>query len=144
MAVKTLNPYLGFDGTAAKAIAFYEKALGAKVEHVMRWGEAPAEMGIPPEGRDQIMHAELTIGGWKLMAADTPAHTPSHAPSPAESNVTVCLQLDDVADLKRKFAALSAGGEVTAPVHEAFWGDTFGMLKDAYGIRWMFVGPKGG
>ena len=34
MAVKTINPYLFFDGTAADAIAFYEKALEAKVVQV--------------------------------------------------------------------------------------------------------------
>ena len=34
MPVKQLNPYLNFEGTAAKAIAFYEKALGAKADNV--------------------------------------------------------------------------------------------------------------
>jgi len=30
MAVKNVNPYLNFNGSAAKAIKFYEKALGAR------------------------------------------------------------------------------------------------------------------
>ena len=138
MAVKTLNPYLSFNGTAAKAIQLYESALGARVEGVMRWSDGPADMKVPPDARDRIMHAELTIGGGKVMAADAPPHMPS----PSDSNITVCLNLDDNADMKKKFDALSAGGQVVMPIHDAFWGATFGLLKDAYGVRWMFVGPK--
>ena len=29
MAIKKLNPYLNYDGNAAKAIALYERVLGA-------------------------------------------------------------------------------------------------------------------
>ena len=39
MAIKKLNPYLNFNGTAAKAIKLYEKALDAKTENVMPWTE---------------------------------------------------------------------------------------------------------
>jgi PhnB protein len=138
MAVKTLNPYLGFNGTAATAIQHYESALGAKVENVMRWSDGPPDMKVSSDARDKIMHAELTIGGGKVMLADAPPHMPS----PADSNITVCLTMDDNEDMKRKFDALGVGGQVVMPIHDAFWGATFGMLKDAYGIRWMFVGPK--
>ena len=37
MAIRKLSPYLNFDGTAAKAIKLYEKALDAKPENVMPW-----------------------------------------------------------------------------------------------------------
>ena len=45
MAIKKLNPYLNFNGTAAKAIQLYEKALDAKAENVMPW---PSPEGQPP------------------------------------------------------------------------------------------------
>jgi PhnB protein len=134
MSVTSLNPYLGFQGNAAKAIAFYEKALGAKVEGVMKWGEGP--MQTPPEMKDRVMHAELAIGGGKIMLCDEPQ------PSSGESNINVCLHLNDNADMARKFDALAVGGQVIMPIADAFWGATFGMLKDAFGIKWMFVGPK--
>ena len=47
----TVTPYLIIDGVA-DAIAFYEKAFGAK--EVMR---------LPIPGTDRIAHAEITIGG---------------------------------------------------------------------------------
>lgn len=134
MAVTALNPYLGFKGDAARAIAHYEKALGAKVEGVMRWSEGP--MRVAPEMKDRVMHAELAIGGGRIMICDEPQ------PSSTESNIHVCLHLDDNADMAKKFDALAVGGRVLMAIHDAFWGATFGMLKDAFGIQWMFVGPK--
>ena len=44
----------------------------------------------------------------------------------------------DAADMAQKFDALAAGGKVTMPLADMFWGARFGMLVDAYGIQWMF------
>ena len=48
MSIKTLNPYLNFNGNAADALSLYEKALGAKVENLMRFSDLdftdPVEM----------------------------------------------------------------------------------------------------
>jgi len=136
MAIKTLNPYVGFKGTAEKAARFYEKALGAKVLHVMRWSEGPCNAG--PDMKDKVMHAALQLGGGQIMICDEPANVPSSG----ESNITICLELDDNDDMKRKFDALAEGGQVTMAIHDAFWGATFGMLRDPFGVKWMFVGPK--
>jgi PhnB protein len=37
-----------------------------------------------------------------------------------------------------KFDALAAGGKVSMPLQDTFWGARFGMLTDAFGIHWMF------
>jgi len=34
------------------------------------------------------------------------------------------------------FDALGANGKVTLPLQDTFWGARFGMLTDAYGVRW--------
>lgn len=137
MAIKSLNPYASFNGTAEKALRFYEKALGAKVMHLMRWSEGPCG-DLPPEARNRVMHCMLEVGGGRLMLADSPPNRPS----PPDSNITICLELDDNDDMKRKFEALAEGGQVDMAIHDAFWGATFGRLRDAFGVRWMFVGPK--
>lgn len=133
MAIKQLNPYLNFDGTAEKAIALYERALGAKTEHLQRFGDIPGNQPAP-ENKNRVIHALLRIGGGTIMISDTPQGTPLVA----GDNNHVCLDFDDGADMRQKFEALSAGGEVTMPLQDTFWGATFGMLRDAYGIRWMF------
>jgi PhnB protein len=132
MSIKKLNPYLLFNGTAEKAIKLYETALGAKIERIGRFGDIPG-MDIPAEHKSRVMHAVLHIGEGVVMISDSQPHTPV----PTEGNVKVSLDFDDPADLSRRFDALAAGGTVEMPVQDTFWGAKFGMLTDAYGVRWM-------
>jgi PhnB protein len=132
MAITTLNPYLNFDGNSTKAIELYQSALGAKVEHLQRFGDLPDSK---PEHKDRVMHAHLTLGSQGvIMISDT---MPGMRFS-AGTNMHVTLHFDDVKDMDQKFAALSAGGTVTMPLNDTFWGARFGMLIDAFGINWMF------
>jgi len=133
MPVKQLNPYLNFEGTAAKAIALYEKALGAKADNVQRFGDVPG-MDVKPQDKDRIMHAVLRIGGGTVMLSDGPAGRPV----PAESNTWITLDYDDAAEMAQQFDALAAGGQVVMPLQDTFWGAKFGMLTDAFKINWMF------
>jgi PhnB protein len=133
MAIKSLNPYLNFAGSAAQAIKLYEIALGAKVEQIMRFGDVQG-MDVPAEHKQRVMHAHLRLGEGTLMISDAPPGMPI----PKESHTHVALHFDDVQELTRKFEALAADGQVTMPLQDTFWGAKFGMLTDAYGIRWMF------
>lgn len=140
MAIKQVNPYLNFNGTAAKAIELYESALGAKTEVRMPFTEVPG-MKITEESKGRIMHALLRLGEGVLMLSDTMPDTPT---SP-KGNCHVCLNFDDDADMSKKFDALSVGAKITFPLHDTFWGAKFGMLTDAFGVQWMFncEKPKG-
>ena len=61
MSIKSLNPYLNFEGTGAKAIKLYESALGAKVSgEVMRYGDVPGNTQTA-ETKDYVMHAMLQM-----------------------------------------------------------------------------------
>jgi PhnB protein len=133
MAIKKLNPYLNFDGTAEQAIKLYEKALGAKTETVMRFGDMP-DAKSSPEHKNRVMHALLHLDAGVIMISDT---MPGQ-PAPAGGNVHVTLDFDDPVDMGRRFEALSTGGKITMPLNDTFWGARFGMLTDAYGINWMF------
>jgi len=133
MSVKSINPYLHFNGTASKAIALYEKALGAKTSNLMRWGEMPGEK-VPPEVADRVMHARLDIGGGVVLIGDARPDDPA----PAVSNTQVAVHFTDPAGMEEQFATLAEGGEVVMPIGETFWAQRFGMLKDRFGIFWMF------
>lgn len=133
MAIKDLNPYLTFNGTAEQAIKLYESALGAKTESLMRWGDVPG-MNVPAEQGGRVMHALLRLGESVLMAGDAMPDRPVAK----EGNAHVCLHFDDIADMAKKFEALAAGGQVAMPLENTFWGARFGMLTDAFGVRWMF------
>ncbi len=133
MSIRQLNPYLVFNGTAEQAIRLYERALGAKTEGPMRFGDVPGGT-IAPEHRHRVMHARLTLDAGVIMISDSHPNTPVAT----ESNVHVCLHFDDLADMTAKFEALSKDGTVTMAVHDTFWGAKFGTITDAFGVRWMF------
>ena len=133
MAINQLNPYLIFNGEADRAIKLYESALGAKIQHVMHYGDVPGNKQSE-ENKQRVMHAVLNIGPGVLMLSDAPVGTHG-APG---RNSFVCLDFSDAADLETKFEALAVGGEVDAAVTDMFWGAKFGMLTDAFGVRWMF------
>lgn len=135
MAINHVTAYLNFNGTAAKAIALYEKALGAKAENVMRFADAPP-MGneLSADDKNRVMHATLRIGQGTIMMSDGMPHMKI----PTESNAHVCLDFDNVEELDMKFKALAEGGTITMPLENMFWGARFGMLTDAFSIHWMF------
>ncbi len=132
MSIQKLNPYLVFDGDAEKAIRLYERALGATTEGLMRFGEAPGP-SVGSEHRNRVMHALLHVGAGVVMISDSMPGKPV----PAGTNVQVCLDFDDADDLRRRFELLAAGGKVVMPPQDTFWGATFGMLTDAFGVGWM-------
>jgi PhnB protein len=133
MPIKSLNPYLFFNGTAGEAIALYQRALGATTDGVMRAGDVPGPTP-QPEYKDRVVHCTMNVGGGVIMISDAMPDQPVAK----EGNVDVCLHFDDVADMTRKFDLLAAGGRVVSALQDTFWGAKFGVLVDAYGVRWMF------
>ena len=138
--MKPLTPYLFFDGNAREAMEFYKDCFGGKLE-VMTYADAPENAypgGTKPteESKDNVMHACLTAGDLILMASDNPMGAPV-----AGDNISLSIQPKDIPDTDRLFNALSAGGEVTMPLADTFWGAYFGMLKDRYGFHWMLNCP---
>lgn len=126
-----LNPYIIFNGNCEEALKFYEKALGGEIGQISRYADAPDnQMGMDPQ---KIMHTHFNVNGNMLfMASDGPSD------SNDSGMVSLSLNFTDAGSIQGVFAALSDGGTVTMPLQDTFWGATFGMLKDQFGIKWMF------
>ena len=140
----TLTPYLSFAGNTREAFAFYEKALGAKIETMLSFADMPAMPagaagcgdGPPPSG-DGIMHACLSLpGGAMLFAGDMPPGMPYEG----MKGVMLALQYASVDQAHGAFHALSQGGQVAMPLAPTFWAKTFGMLTDRFGTSWAVNG----
>lgn len=140
----TLTPYLSFRGNTREAFAFYEKALGARIEAMMSYADMPAPAatdagcgdGARPDG-DGIMHARLALpGGAMLFAGDIPPGLPYEG----VKGVMLAVQYDTIDQAQSAFHALSQGGQVTMPLAPAFWAKTFGMLTDRFGVSWGING----
>lgn len=130
-----LNPYLSFRGNAREALEFYRSVLGGELR-IMDYSAIPGMMGGDAEG-DKVMHGQLeTADGLTLMAADIP-DSMADDPDSAGGGTSVCVSGDDAERLTAIWEALLDGAEVRMPFGEAPWGDTFGDLRDRFGIPWM-------
>lgn len=126
-----VKPYISFPGTCEEALNFYKEALGAEALFMQRMGDSPM---AGSENGDKIMHSTLKIGDTLIMAADN-----CMGPPAAEGdNISMALGLDTVEDTEAAFERMAEGGTVTMPLQETYWAARFGMLKDKYGINWMF------
>ena len=134
-----INPYLFYDSNCEAAFKFYEKALGGKIEMLLRNEDAPADMPSPPERKKQVMHARMSIDGQVLMASDAP---PDHFHKP--QGFAVSLTVKDPAEGERKFKALCEGGSINMPFGKTFFSKGFGMGVDQFGIPWMVNCPLDG
>ena len=64
-----LSPYLMFNGTCEEALKFYEQALGAKIENVIKHAGTPAEEHVSEQWREKVMHARFSVDGNVVMAS---------------------------------------------------------------------------
>ncbi len=133
--------YLNFDGKTEEAFLFYKKVFRTEFlgKGIQRFGEIPAEAGHPPvaeEIKKMVLHVELPItGGHILMGTDAPKEMGFTLSS--GNNMHICIEPETREEADRLFTELSAGGNVTMPMADMFFGAYFGEFSDKYGINWM-------
>lgn len=124
-----LHPYLNFPGNAREAMEFYQSVFGGKLD-VMTFGDYGME-GMPADG---TMHAYLDAGEFAFAASDA---LPGAEETWGGTRVYLAFMGDDPS-ISKWFEALAEGGEVGQPLEQQVWGDTYGLVKDRYGLEWMF------
>jgi PhnB protein len=132
-----VQSYLFFDGRCEEAIEFYKKALGAKVDMLMRFKDSPQPTDpnvYPPGSADKVMHASLHIGDTRVMASDGRCQG-----KPAFQGFALSLDAKTEVEADRLFAALSDGGQVQMPLAKTFFSPRFGMVADRFGVMWMVI-----
>jgi PhnB protein len=122
-------PYLALPGQAGAAADFYMRAFGAKDIGRMPMEDAPG----------RFMHVQVEINGGALMLTDN--EMMSSAVGGTDPIPRGHLQLvvpDGQAWWDR---AVAAGCTVVAPFERQFWGDTWGLLSDPFGLKWAVLTP---
>jgi PhnB protein len=116
------TPYLSIRNAAA-ALEFYKRAFGAtEVSRLMQ-----------PDGR--VGHAEINIGGARIMLADEFPEIDFRSPeSFGGSPVRIQLEVQDVDAVVLQ--AVAAGARVVRPVQDQFYGERSGQLSDPFGYTW--------
>lgn len=131
-----LQPYLYFNGVCEAAIEFYKKALGAKVNMLMRFKDAPescAESMAKGHG-DKVMHANLTISGTEVLVSDGRCEG-----SAKFDGFCLSIHVKTDADAERLFMGLAEGGKINTPLTKTFFSSNFGMVNDRFGVPWMVL-----
>jgi PhnB protein len=133
-----VQPYLFFDGRCEEALDFYKKAIGAKVEMLMRFKESPEQNAeCMPSDANKVMHAQFKIGGTVVMASDGRAEG-----KPKFDGFALSIAARNEAEADKMFSALGEGGQVTLPMTKTFFSPRFGMLSDRFGVHWMVIVPQ--
>jgi len=132
-----LHTYLNYGGNCAPAFRFYEKHLGGKITMMMTCGEHPNAKDVPPNQKDAILYARMSIGETDLMGSDVT----SERFQPMRS-VYLSLSVNTTGEAERIFALLSDGGEIFMPMQETFFAQRFAMLRDKFGTSWMIINER--
>ena len=125
-----LTPYLTIrGGRGAEALAFYEKAFGAKALF----------SNLAPDGK-RIFHGRFEVNSAQVFFSDDFPDMRGGAEAPAPAGLTLHLQVDDADAWAER--AVAAGAELSMPVMDMFWGDRYGQLRDPFGHSWSVGSAK--
>jgi len=134
----TVNVYLNFNGNCEEAFLFYQSVFGGEFSYMGRFKDMPQDdkNTMDPSMADKIMHVSLPISKETiLMGSDTGGEWAAHFK--AGNNFSISITAESKDEATRLFNGLSAGGKVTMPLADTFWGDYFGMWEDKFGVNWM-------
>ena len=128
----SVKPYLFFNGRCEEALEFYGNAVGAKVEMLSRFTDAPDPGMAQPGMENKVMHASFRIGESVLMASDGRCDGESQF-----GGFSLSIDVPDEQKAESVFKALAEGDKITLPLEKTFWAPKFGMLEDRFGVGWM-------
>jgi PhnB protein len=135
----TVNVYLTFNGNCEEAFNFYKSVFGGEFPYTGRFKDMPPQPGQPPlpdEMGNRIMHISLPVSKETIiMGSDTGGEWAKDFKQ--GNNFSISINAGSKEEADKIFNGLSAGGKITMPMNNTFWGDYFGMLTDKFGINWM-------
>ena len=132
-----LNPYLNYGGNCKEAFEFYAKNMGGKINAMLTFADQPNPENAPPDWKNKIMYASMSIGETEIMGSDAPVDRFQ----PMRS-VYLALRVDNTPEAERLYKLLTDGGEIFMPMEETFFAHRFAMLRDKFGTSWMILHQK--
>ena len=133
----TVNPYLTFNGNCEEAFNFYKSVFGGEFRQISKFGDMPPMPGheIPEDEKKRILHVSLPISKETiLMGSDSNLRMGAVN---IGQHLSLSVGVDTKEDADKIFNGLAAGGKVTMPIADMFWGAYFGMLVDKFGFIWI-------
>lgn len=132
----TINVYLNFEGTTEEAFHFYRSVFGGEFSMVQRFKDTPGIEKLPPGTAENLMHIQLPVGKNIVLHGTDALESMGH-PLVVGNNFSLMIEADSKAEAEKLFGSLSAGGSITMPLQDMFWGAFYGAFTDRFGIAWM-------
>ena len=131
-----INAYLNFNGKCRDAMTFYKECLGGELV-MQKISESPMAARMPSEMGAKILHSSLTKDNIVLMGSDMMGNNVV-----AGNSISLCINCSSDEEVNSFFDSLAKDGKIVEPLHQSFWGATFGSLTDKFGITWIFNHSK--
>lgn len=135
--MRTINPWINFNGNAEEAFTFYKSVFGGEFAKIVRFKDlASDEFQVPEKEANKIMTIALPLGKHNMLQGnDVPEFMGQVSETENRSKIVVSAESREEAD--KIFNGLSTGGDVEGRIGDSPWGTYAGMFRDKYGIEWI-------
>ncbi|HMN50115.1 MAG TPA: VOC family protein [Ignavibacteriaceae bacterium] len=135
--MRTINPWINFNGNAEEAFTFYKSVFGGEFVKIIRFKDLSSpEFPVADNDANKIIYIALPIGKHNvLIANDVPEFMGRVNENENRSKILVSAESREEAD--KIFYGLSAGGDIEGQIGDSPWGSYAGMFRDKYGIEWI-------
>lgn len=123
-------PALVFNGDCEEALLFYKYCFGGEITYLERYRDAPVENN--PDFGEKILHAKFEFDGNTLYASDSFGGKKVAT----GENLSLTIEFDFKDQLSEVYEKISEGAKIKTPLQDSFWGTSFAILTDKFGIMW--------
>lgn len=110
------------------ALNFYQELFGGKVKNL----QLSEDVDAFKELKGKVIHSELHVNS-KCVFYFVDIFEPKRKNA---GNITLVLHMDNEAELRKCYDALSQGGRVGMELQKTFWGAWHAIVTDRYGAPW--------
>ena len=125
-----IDLHINFPGNCQEAFVYYQSILGGEVQ-LLTYGDSQSETNVPEDWKYKIVHGSIKLNQLEIAGTDVPPDAYE-----APRGFQLLLQLNNEAESRRIFDALSENGSITMPLQKTFWSPCFGIVVDKFGIAW--------
>lgn len=129
-----ITPNFNFAGRCAEAIELYKKAFDAKIGCLLRYSDADKsdwDKELTQEQQAYIYHAELFIGGQRLMMCDN-----MDVDFRKSTALSLTVTFDTKEEVKRAYEVLREGSETIYEMKSTTYSSCEVVFIDKFGFRW--------
>lgn len=136
--MRSLEPYLIFNGNCREAFTFYESVFDVKIAYMMRYGEMPGSdrKDMSEKDMERLVHVLLPVSkNVSLMGSDSPGDMPAKT----GDNVALTINVESRQEAEHLYKKLSQGGKIMMPLGKTFFAELYAMFTDKFGVNWMIL-----